>query len=81
LQALRPIIAKHFLAGRAKTSTRNCKKNLGFWKDLVFFLMQNKKWWLVPVVLVILVVRALIIIGSAICLHAFLKLGARLQDC
>jgi hypothetical protein len=57
------------------------QKNPGFWKDLVSFLMQNQKWWLVPVVLVILVVGALIIIGSAICRHAFLKQGARIQDC
>jgi len=38
--------------------------------------MQNKKWWLVPVVLVILVVRALIIIGSAILSTRFSEAGS-----
>jgi hypothetical protein len=40
------------------------EKNPGFWKDLVSFLLQNKKWWLVPVVLVTLLVGVLIILGS-----------------
>ncbi len=40
------------------------QKNPGFWKDLVSFLMQNKKWWLLPVVLVTLLVGVLIILGS-----------------
>jgi len=40
------------------------EKNPGFWKDLVSFLMQNKKWWLVPVVVVTLLVGVLIILGS-----------------
>jgi Family of unknown function (DUF5989) len=40
------------------------EKNPGFWKDLVSFLMQNKKWWLLPVVVVTLLVGVLIILGS-----------------
>ena len=40
------------------------EKNPGFWKDLVSFLMQNKKWWLVPVVVVTLLVGVLIALGS-----------------
>jgi len=40
------------------------EKNPGFWKDLVSFLMQNKKWWLVPVVVVTLLVGVLIVLGS-----------------
>jgi hypothetical protein len=39
-------------------------KNPGFWKDLVSFLMQNKKWWLLPVVIVTILAGALIILGS-----------------
>ena len=40
------------------------KKNPGFWKDLVSFLMQNKKWWLLPVVISILLVGVLIMLAS-----------------
>jgi hypothetical protein len=40
------------------------KKNPGVWRDLVAFMMQNKKWWLIPVVAVTLLVGALIILGS-----------------
>jgi len=42
------------------------EKNPGFWKDLMAFLMQNKKWWLIPVVAVTLLVGALIILGSTV---------------
>ena len=40
------------------------EKKPGFWRDLVSFLMQNKKWWLLPVVVVTLLVGVLIILGS-----------------
>ena len=40
------------------------QRNPGFWKDLISFLMQNKKWWLLPVVIVTLLVGVLIILGS-----------------
>jgi len=40
------------------------KKNPGFFRDLVSFMMQNKKWWLVPVVIVTLLVGVLIVLGS-----------------
>ncbi len=40
------------------------EKNPGFWKDLISFLIQNKKWWLLPVIIVTLLVGVLIILGS-----------------
>ena len=46
------------------TSGTEFKKNPGVLRDLVAFLMQNKKWWLVPVVIVTLLVGALIVLGS-----------------
>ena len=42
------------------------ERNPGFWKDLVSFLMQNKKWWLVPVVVVTLLLAGLIILGGTV---------------
>lgn len=40
------------------------EKNPGFWRDLISFLIQNKKWWLLPVIVVTLLVGVLIILGS-----------------
>ncbi|HZE73305.1 MAG TPA: DUF5989 family protein [Pyrinomonadaceae bacterium] len=40
------------------------KKNPGFWRDLIAFMRQNKKWWLLPIVIVTLLVGVLIILGS-----------------
>jgi len=40
------------------------KKNPGFFRDLVAFMRQNKKWWLVPVVIVTLLMAGLIVLGG-----------------
>ena len=48
------------------TSSNEFKKNPGVLRDLIAFLMQNKKWWLVPVVIVTLLVGALIVLGSTV---------------
>jgi hypothetical protein len=40
------------------------KKNPGFWRDLIGFMRQNKKWWLLPIIIVTLLVGVLIILGS-----------------
>jgi hypothetical protein len=46
------------------TTEPQLEKNPGFWKDLVAFLIENKKWWLLPVVIVMLLVGGLIMLGS-----------------
>ena len=41
-------------------------------KDLVKFLLENKKWWLIPVVLVLLGLGALIIFSSGSAVAPFI---------
>ena len=36
----------------------------GFLRELLQFILQNKKWWLTPIVVVLLLVAALIILGG-----------------
>jgi hypothetical protein len=45
-------------------SPTRLKKNPGFFRDLLAFMRENKKWWLVPVILVILFTGVLIILGG-----------------
>jgi hypothetical protein len=46
-------------------SPTRLKKNPGFFRDLLAFLLENKKWWLIPVILVILFTSILIILGGS----------------
>lgn len=39
-------------------------KNQGFFRDLVHFLLENKKWWLTPIVVVILLIGVLLVLGG-----------------
>jgi hypothetical protein len=45
-------------------SNRLLGKNQSFIRELVQFLLQNKKWWLAPIVLVILLMGILLILGG-----------------
>jgi len=36
----------------------------GIVRELVEFLLHNKKWWLTPIILVLLLVGALIVLGG-----------------
>lgn len=40
------------------------KQNPGFFRELVMFLKQNKKWYLIPIVVSILLLGILIALGS-----------------
>jgi len=40
------------------------KQNPGFWRDLVAFLAENKKWWLIPIVVVLVMVGVLVVLGG-----------------
>jgi len=40
------------------------EKNPGFFRDLVQYLVRNRKWWLVPVVVVLLLMGGLLILGG-----------------
>ena len=40
------------------------KKNPGFFRELVMFIRDNKKWYLIPIVVSILLLGVLIALGS-----------------
>lgn len=40
------------------------EQNRSFLRDLLAFMVENKKWWLVPVVVVLLVLGALVALGG-----------------
>ena len=37
----------------------------GLVRELIHFLMHNKKWWLTPIILVLLLVAVLIVLGGS----------------
>lgn len=41
-------------------------------KDLITFLMQNKRWWLLPIILILLLVGLLIIFAQSSALSPFI---------
>ena len=45
-------------------SSDQFKKNPGFFRELVMFIRQNKKWYLIPIVVSILLLGILIALGS-----------------
>ena len=54
----RPESAQEFLA-RAGT------RRPGLLRELLAFVMQNKKWWLIPIFVVLLVLGLLVALSSA----------------
>jgi hypothetical protein len=36
----------------------------GFFRELVDFIRENKKWWLTPIIAVLLLIGVLIVLGS-----------------
>lgn len=40
------------------------KQNRSLFRDVVQFLLENKKWWLVPIVVVLVLMGALVILGG-----------------
>lgn len=40
------------------------ESNPGFFKDLMSFLLENKKWWLIPIVVVLAFFGVLVVLGS-----------------
>ena len=40
------------------------EQNPGFFKDLISFMLQNKKWWLAPIVIVIVLIGGILILGG-----------------
>ena len=51
-------------AGRFAMKPDEFKKNPSFFRELVMFIKQNKKWYLIPVIISILLVGILIALGS-----------------
>ena len=51
------------MEGRVK-SPDEFKQNPGFFRELVMFIRQNKKWYLIPIVISILLLGVLIALGS-----------------
>jgi Family of unknown function (DUF5989) len=45
-------------------SPDDLKKNQSFFRDLLEFVRQNKKWYLIPVILAMLLLGILIILGA-----------------
>ena len=37
---------------------------VGFFREFLDFLLNNKKWWITPIVLVLLLVGALVMLGG-----------------
>ncbi len=40
------------------------QQQVGFLREFVLFLRDNKKWWLAPMLVVLLIVGALVIVGG-----------------
>ncbi len=49
---------------RNMQSKNELRKNPNFFRELVMFMVQSKKWWLVPIVVVILLMGILLILGN-----------------
>jgi hypothetical protein len=45
-------------------SDSELKKNPGIVRDIVSFMLQNKKWWLLPAVIATLLMGVLIMLGG-----------------
>lgn len=39
-------------------------KNPGFFRELLAFMAESKKWWLIPVVIVMLLMGFLLVLGG-----------------
>lgn len=40
------------------------KHDRGLFRDVLQFLLENKKWWLIPIVVVLVLMGALIVLGG-----------------
>ncbi len=40
-------------------------EQVGFFREFLDFLLQNKKWWLTPIIVVLLLVALLIVLGGS----------------
>lgn len=40
------------------------EKNPSFFREVVDFMLQNKKWWLIPVVVVMALFAGILILGA-----------------
>jgi hypothetical protein len=47
-----------------KQSRNELEKNPSFFRELIQFMGQNKKWWLIPIVVVLVLMGALLILGG-----------------
>lgn len=40
------------------------EQQVGIWRELFEFLLDNKKWWLLPIVLVLLVLGVVVLVSG-----------------
>jgi hypothetical protein len=46
------------------TNEPELSREPGFLRDVLGFLLENKKWWLIPIVVVLVLMAGLLILGG-----------------